>query len=318
MSHKATISLVSFPTLPSDAPGRLEATLARMQSYVRRAADARADLVAFPEECNVHGGPDSTDQACEAMVGPTLSALSAAAARNGIYVVCPLSTVEAGVRHNSSALLDRAGQLVGVYHKNFPVHPELDAGTMPGTEAPVFQTDFGRVGLCICFDLEYHEVGRQLCNHGAELVVWSSMWAGARMMSRWCIEFGFAMAAVCFGESALTDVAGREIARVRRERDDPDHVTSMVTGSVDMDERLLHHDFNLDRLRRARATYGDDAIDAEHIKSECRLKINSLASGRSTDELLGEFDFESLRDYHARARRDRQRALDGTYHRGAH
>ena len=317
MSRRATISLVSFPPLAENAPNRLDATVRRMQTFVRRAASEGADLVAFPEVCNVLGGPAHDVPHREPLDGPTVRAMASAAAERGVYVVCPLDTIEDGVCYNSSVLLDRRGHIVGVYHKNFPVHPELDWGTTPGTAAPVFELDFGRVGLCICFDLEYREVGQQLCDRGAELVVWSTMWVGGRMMTRWCIEFGFAMAAAYSGESTLMDVAGREIVRVRRACEDPDDVTSMVTGTIDMDERLLHHDFNLDRLERARATYGDDAIDAEHIATECRLKINSRASGRSTDALLGEFGFESLRDYHARARRDRQRALDRTDHQGA-
>ena len=64
---------------------------------------------------------------------------------------------------NSAVLIDPAGAILGVYHKNFPTLDEMAAGTRPCTETPVFETDFGRLGLCICFDLNYWEVGSGLC-----------------------------------------------------------------------------------------------------------------------------------------------------------
>ena len=81
--------------------------------------------------------------------------MSRKAKQHNLYVVCPLGTIENGNKYNSSVLIGRNGEIVGVYHKNFPTHAELDIGIIPGIEAPAFQTDFGRVGLSICFDINY-------------------------------------------------------------------------------------------------------------------------------------------------------------------
>ena len=169
MTREAKISLVSFPTLPADEPNRLDKTLARMGTSVDQAAALGSDLVAFPEICNHLGAKDPWQ--FEPLDGPTVGGMSRKAKEHGIYVVCPLGTEEGGARYNSSVLIGRDGELAGVYHKNFPTHGELDIGVIPGTEAPAFETDFGRVGLSICFDINYWEVGARLCANKAELVI---------------------------------------------------------------------------------------------------------------------------------------------------
>ena len=312
MTRNATISLVSFPTLPATEPNRLHKTLANMGCYVDQAADVRSDLVAFPEICNLLGASDPW-HAGEPLDGPTITAMSQKARENRIYIVCPLVTLEDGRYYNSSILLDRDGKIAGVYHKNFPTHGELDQGIMPGTETPVFETDFGRVGLCVCFDINYWEVGAGLCVNRAELVIWSSMWPGARMLTKWSIEFGFYMGAIYSQQSTFVDVAGREIVSVKRDVTDRGGRAPIVTASLDLDRRLLHHDRNIDRLKPLYEKYGATAAYAEWLAHECLLVFGSELPDISSDQLVEEFGLESMRDYLARVRRDRKLALEGTY-----
>ena len=310
MSRTATISLVSYKPLSADEPDRAKKTLDRMGRHVDQAADLGSDLVAFPEICPTLG---LSDPWCfEPVDGPTVAAMGRKAKAHGIYVVCPLATIEEGVRRNSSVLLGRDGSIAGVYHKNFPTHHELDVGIVPGTETPVFETDFGRVGMCICFDLNYREVGSGLCADRAELVIWSSMWTGKRMMGRWAIEFGFYMGGTHAGQSSFIDLAGREILSSGRNVSDAAGIAPLVTATLDLDRRLLHHDGNIDRLKRLCEKYGPTAAYVEWIADECLLIFGSRSPG-SSDELIEEFGLETMRDYLARVRRDRRRALDGTY-----
>ena len=209
MARNATISIVNFPTLPSGAEKRLSRTLERMAKNVDEAAAAGSDLVAFPEICNTLGADNPWQ--FENLDGPTVTSMARKAKEHRMYVVCPLGTLDsAGRKRNSSVLIDRDGKISGIYHKNFPTHGELDIGIIPGTETPVFETDFGRVGLCICFDLNYWEVGAGLCENKAELVIWSSMWDGARMLTKWAVEFGFYMGGCIQGDRHLSiSAAGR-------------------------------------------------------------------------------------------------------------
>lgn len=313
MSRPATITVVSYPPLPKDEPDRLNKTLQRMGEYIDQAGQFGGDLIAFPETCNHldDWGPGMF----EPLDGPTVTALSKKAKQNRIYVVCPMATLEGGKRYNSSVLIGRDGKTVGVYHKNFPTHGELDMGIVPGAETPVFETDFGRVGLTICFDVNYWEVGSAICANKPELVIWSSMWDGDRMLTRWSIEFGFYMAASYSKCSSIVDVSGREIVSLKRNIYDTTKGAGspLVTATIDMDRRLLHHDHNVSKLKPIYEKYGANCAYAEWIPNECLLIFGSQMPGVSTDRLIEEFKLETMRDYLARVRRDRKRALAGTY-----
>ena len=283
-----------------------------MASYVDDAAAVGSDLVAFPEICNTLGAADCWQ--FEQMDGPTITAMSIKAKEKGIYVVCPLGIYdEEGKKRNSAVLLDRGGKIAGVYHKNFPTHGELDLNIIPGTEAPVFETDFGRVGLSICFDINYWEVGSELCKNKAELVIWSSMWDGARMLTKWAIEFGFYMGAVFTNRGTFVDVCGRELLNVHRKISDSTGRSPVVTGTLDLDRRLLHHDYNVEKLEKLYKTYGPTAAFTEWRPDECLLIFGSELPGKSSDDLITEFDLETMRDYLARARKNRQKAIEGSY-----
>lgn len=313
MSRPATITVVSYPPFPKDEPERLNQTLRRMSELIDQAAQVKSDIVAFPEICNHYG--ESPEWVFESLDGPTVTTLSRKAAEKKMYVVCPLATLENGTRHNASVLIGRDGKIVGVYHKNFPTIGELDLGIIPGTETPVFKTDFGRVALSVCFDLNYWEVGSGFCANNAELVVWSSMWEGARMLTKWSIEFGFYMAASNATGSTIVDVCGREIRSMPCQLYDRTGgvASPLVTARVDMDRRLLHHDYNLARLKPIYAKYGSNSVYAEWLPHECLLIFGSQMAGVSSDELIEEFNLEPMRHYLARVRGNRKEMLAGTY-----
>ena len=311
MNRTAKVALVNLPLLPADAPDRLNRTLRRMGECVDYAARLGSDLVAFPEICSTLGAAEPWQ--FQPLDGPTVSAMSRTARECGIYVVCPVLTLEDGKRYNSSVLISRDGSVDGVYHKNVPTHGELDRGIVPGTETPVFEADFGRVGLCICFDLNYWEVGAGLCANQAELVLWSSMWAGGRMLTRWAIEFGFHIGAAHSAQSTFVDLAGREIVSIKRDISDRAGSAPVVCATLDLDRRLLHHDGNLEHLRPLYAKYGSTAAYVEWLSHECLIVFGSQLPDVSTDDLMDEFGLEPMRGYLARVRTDRKRALRGTY-----
>jgi len=318
LSRPVNISLVSYPPFPADEPDRLDKTLQRMGSYVDAAACSGSKLVAFPETCNLLGLDHKCLQA-EPLDGQTVSAMRKKASERGLYVVCPLITAENGRKYNTSVLIGPDGSIIGVYHKNVPTPGEIESGIHPGSDTPVFETDFGRVGLCICFDMNYWEVGSGLCANKAELVIWSSMWQGGRMLTKWAIEFGFYIGACYHGGSTFVDVAGREILQMSRNV--YDHLGSIadpiVSASLDLDKRLIHHDYNIlaydsnmPKLKAAYEKYGSSSVYTEWKFDECLMIFGSLMPNISTDQIIEEFGIETMRDYLSRSRKCRQQALD--------
>jgi predicted amidohydrolase len=75
---------------------------------------------------------------------------------------------------NTAVLFDREGGVAGIYRKVHPVaglHSDvLEGGITPGRKYEVFDCDFGRLGIQICWDLSYEDGWRALAEQGAEIV----------------------------------------------------------------------------------------------------------------------------------------------------
>src|SRR6185503_10918988 len=99
-----------------------------------------------------------------------------------VYITCPIITKKDGHFYNSSILLNRQGKTEGVFHKVHPVSTEIipnedykNEGVTPGPiKPPVYKTDFGNVGMQICFDANWTESWHSLKEDGAELVCFPS------------------------------------------------------------------------------------------------------------------------------------------------
>jgi len=139
----------------------------------------RLDLVVLPEAFLTRQGDSLAKQAVRlAEVEPRIAAC---ARRHHCYLVVPmfLQEAEAPPRYsNAAVLVDREGRVAGIYRKVHPVAPQgsdvLEAGITPGRLFPVFDCDFGRVGIQICFDMMYTDGWQALADQGAEIVALAS------------------------------------------------------------------------------------------------------------------------------------------------
>jgi predicted amidohydrolase len=112
--------------------------------------------------------------------GPVLETFGALARRHKCYLVVPLDLAEkqaSGVVYsNAAVLVDRQGAVAGIYRKVHPVaglgRDDLENGISPGREFPVFDCDFGKVGIQICWDVVFDDGWQALADKGAEIVVW--------------------------------------------------------------------------------------------------------------------------------------------------
>jgi formamidase len=155
----------------STVPGDIEANLKRLEQSIDAILDnsPRVRLVCAHELCIQ--GVYAMDAVAEEIPGPLTERLSDLARRKGVYLV-PGSLYErkGGVVHNTAPVFGPDGNLVALYRKLYPWKP--GEKTAPGNETLVFDIpDAGRVGLCICYDLWFPEVIRDLVWKGAEVVL---------------------------------------------------------------------------------------------------------------------------------------------------
>jgi beta-ureidopropionase len=166
-------------------PG-LDARLKVLSEFVdRMAAEAQAkyhkglDIAVMPENAVTGGLNGSAAEICFPLEGKVLDAMGALARKHHTYLVIPMGLTEdaaKGVYSNAAVLLDREGKVVGTYRKVHAVAgrgaDNLEGGLAPGRDFPVFQCDFGKVGLAICFDMYFDDGWDVFARKGAELVLW--------------------------------------------------------------------------------------------------------------------------------------------------
>src|SRR4029079_6768859 len=87
-------------------------------------------------------------------------------------IIAPFIERQGKKRFNSVPIVNRKGELVLVYRKNYPTIGELEAGITPGTEVRVAECDGVRVGATVCFDLNFDHVAVELERQKARLVFW--------------------------------------------------------------------------------------------------------------------------------------------------
>ncbi|MFE4698925.1 carbon-nitrogen family hydrolase [Streptomyces sp. NPDC056738] len=156
----------------------------RAASLVR--ARAGDDLVVLPELWAAGAWAyDRWEQDAEGLDGPTAAAMSAAAREAGVWLHAG-SVVERdtdGTLYNTALLFDRTGELRGCYRKIHRYGFDTGEATlMGGGDAIVtVPTDFGVIGLAICYDLRFPELFRGLLDAGAELIVIPAAWPAARL-----------------------------------------------------------------------------------------------------------------------------------------
>ena len=121
-------------------------------------------------------GPRMTELA-EPIDGPTVRALQEAARKNHVYIVAPIALLHglSGVPYNSAVFINSDGTVQGSFDK---VHLwALERFYFrAGHEFPVFDTEFGKVGIMVCYDMGFPEAARTLALKGAELIVCPSAW----------------------------------------------------------------------------------------------------------------------------------------------
>jgi predicted amidohydrolase len=141
------------------------------------------DLVCLPEGITVIGTGKSYADVSEAAPGPTTERLGRLARKLNAYIVAGIYEREGRVVYNTAVLLDRQGRLAGKYRKTHLPREEWEAGITPGDAYPVFTTDFGRIGLIICYDLQFPEPSRAMAAQGAEILV-LPIWGGFDTLAR--------------------------------------------------------------------------------------------------------------------------------------
>lgn len=172
-----TVATVQIDVVNED----VAATRAKVMGWIDQAAGAGADIVLFPELILSAGYSlgDKFYDVAEPVPGPSTDALGEKARQHGMYVIAGIAERDlTGTVYNTAVIVGRDGKLVGSYRKTHIFTPTESFFAL-GSTLPVFDLDFGRVAIPICYDLEFPEPARVLCLKGAQMLLTiTAHWVG--------------------------------------------------------------------------------------------------------------------------------------------
>jgi predicted amidohydrolase len=206
---------------------------------------------------------------------------------------------------NSSLVINRDGELIGSYHKNHLVIEEHEKlGISYADEPVVLDLDFGRVGLAICFDLNFEELLQKYRKLRPELLVFSSEYHGGMMQNYWAYSLRayFAGSIRPPALSGIVSPLGETLAHST-------NYFNYVTEQINLDYFVIHLDGHWDKLRKMKDKYGPKVKihDPGNLGS---VLITSECHEVSAKDIIVEFEFEELDSYLDRVRRYRRSNMD--------
>ncbi|WP_066073274.1 carbon-nitrogen hydrolase family protein [Neobacillus soli] len=234
------------------------ANLEKALQYIAKAKSLGADFVIIPEFYMALATPKSgvlPVEAAEPLDGPFVTALAEAARENEIYVICGLYESKSDDQkraYNTTVFIDRSGQLVHSYRKThlydaFNYHESETI--IPGdNQYKIVETEFGKIGLMVCYELRFPEIARQFALQGADILFVPAGWvAGPMKEDHWQTLIrarAIENTMFVFGANLVGDIfSGRSIMV------DP---MGVILASAGEEEALIVSDIDLDRIRRVR------------------------------------------------------------------
>jgi predicted amidohydrolase len=155
--------------------GKPAQNLRRAEHYIGEAAAQGADLICLPEAFSTSGNILEVAEVSVPVPGPETAFLCEQAQRAGVHLVAGLlERGEDGKYYSTSVLCGPEGTMLGRYRR---VHcHELEARYLTGgSQYPVFDVEFGRIGLMQGYDINFPEVAREYCRRGVDIIVCSAL-----------------------------------------------------------------------------------------------------------------------------------------------
>ena len=173
MKEKFKIALAQIACKRADKKENLK----KIENFVEKAKNQSADLIVFPElSLTGYVVRDQIYELAETIPGPSTQVIEKIAEKTQTYIVFgmpELSEKTQATIYNTAVLVGPKGY-IGKYRKMYlPTHSVFEEKRYfrPGYQAVAFDTEIGKIGLIICYDIFFPEVSRLTRLKGAQLIV---------------------------------------------------------------------------------------------------------------------------------------------------
>lgn len=283
---------------PVDNQQAVDKMIAHWQREIEQVLPDTPDLIVLPEACDRFPAMNQEERlSYYRFRGNKIRDFFCGIAReNHCYIAYSAAReMSDGTWRNSTQLIGRNGEIVGIYNKNYPTIEETAQwGILAGKEAPVFQTDFGRVGMAICFDLNFHELLERYAKQRPDLIIFSSMYHGGLMQSYWAYHCrSYFIGAIAGPVNNILNPLGTRIA----------HSTNYfprVTTTINLDYQVVHLDENWGKLEAVKKKYGRGVtiFDPGFVGA---VLLTSELDDVTSEEMVKEFGIELWDEYYKRS-----------------
>jgi len=306
------VSTISYTAGGVDGqdPKKMEKALKTLEGYIDTAALDKPDIVilteGFIQNTSGSASREEKDGKSELLPegGVITKFLSRKAKEHKTYIIASYwrRNEKGKGRYNSAVLFDREGKVVGIYDKVYPTIGEMEEGILPGECTRVFQTDFGKVGALICFDLNFRELMAEYKNKGAELICFLSAYRGGFAVRSLAFENQMFIASSVPGEnSVIVDPMGRVLA-------ESSAYGRIIFSKINLDSKVVHIDYNIEKVADLKKKY-QECVKIEVFSPEAVYFVSSLHPSKSIEDMIKEFNIETYDAYRDRARSERKKYL---------
>jgi predicted amidohydrolase len=248
------VTIASINYRPGRKTGSAAENVKRFIEVAEKVVPGKVDVILFPEASSaVDTGLQYADVA-DTIPGSITAQYGELAKRKNSYVIAGIDEREGRAVYNTAVLIDRRGRVAGKFRKVYIPREEIEVGITPGKEYPVFDTDFGRIGMMICWDSEYPEPARALALKGAE-IIFLPIWDGdATLVKARAIENHLFLVESSYGApTQILDPNGEQLALAPK-------VGTAAIATIDLNRRYKDQWLGDMRARMMKEYRGDIPI----------------------------------------------------------
>ena len=181
-SHEVWIAGVSQMGLRAKTP---ELMVEKVLGILKEVVVYKPDFVCLPEAFpfeyieSKHTFPQRVEISDKVLVQ-----FSAFSKQNNCYTICPVFTSSEGRIYNSAVVFDRMGKRIGQYNKIHETVEYVRDGVSCGALIqPVIETEFGPIGMQICYDINWDDGWKMLRDQGVKIIFWVSAFDGGQQLN---------------------------------------------------------------------------------------------------------------------------------------
>ena len=207
-------------------------------------------------------------------------------------IVAGFYTILDGKLRNISVYINREGKVTGLYIKKYTTDGEINVGVIPGTSSleNVFDTEFGKIGLAICFDINWDSIWKKFEEKNTDLIFWISAYEGGLPLQSRALLHGIPIVtSVMSYHSKLIDISGEILGSTSR-------WNRLKIIDFNLDRGIFHVDNQYDKIMYLQKKYGNQ-IDITSFTQEHLFVLESKSKNFSIKDLALKENLVNYKSY---------------------